>query len=415
MPMIPPASVRQRGLAQFTRVPYGWDTGYKAAQAALRANGTPIRVWLHGHSIMNGEGATDKSTDGFAWLVRNFLVNKFGQSADYFPVTKSAQAGDFSGGAGTWPGGTPPWVINTAPYGYMIGTIRLGPLGFADLSYGGMGGDATWINPGNGTDIATFTTQSWLGNCRAFDIVFPNITAGTPMRWSVDGGAATNLTIGSTGRIEVHQPAGLAGLSDAQHVVLIEGVGASGQPWLSGVTAHKTTRGAAGVQVAHLAANSATFWDYDNNYLTKALLGLDSSTGTVGLGEFPMCPDLVICNWFGLAATPDISPQMILMRLAHYIESLRRANPNCSFIFVSDHTPNGVTTDSTFPLDLYTLSAPNLLAAASQLTDAYNCAWVNVHGAWQGRALANGYVSAGDVHPTTVGHANIAPMITGLL
>lgn len=392
--------IPKKDYSPWVTIPDGWDRGYREAQAALINSGTPIRVWLLGHSIMAGAFAANQSSEGYRWLVRNALVTKYGQSADYFSVTLSQHAADFGAGY-TWNGNEPPWVINTVPFNFGIGNYRVGALGFTAMGYTGMGGAATWINPGNNTDLATFTTQPWLGNCQAFDIVFPNYTAGTSMRWSVDGGATTNITLTADGRNQVLQPAGLAGLSNASHTILIESVGASGQPWLDGIVAHKTTRGAAGVQVAHIAANGAVYPNYDTNYWTNTLLGRDATTGNVGEGAFPMNPDLVICNF-------TVEDGMQQLRLQQMIESLRRANPNCSFIFFADYHPNGMTTDSSYTPDPNSIAYMNYITLTEQVAARYGCVFIDGHSAWQGRALANGYVTTNEIHPNSTGHAHHA-------
>jgi lysophospholipase L1-like esterase len=392
--------------SHWIRTPWGWDDGYREAQAALASNGTPIRVWLHGDSTMAGHYAGNASSEGFRWLIRNHLVAKFGQNADYFGVGLSVDGGDFGAGF-TWNGGTPPWTMNVAPYGYLFGTTKKG----IPLAFGGMNGDCTWVNPGNGTDIATFTTQSWLGNCQAYDVVVPNMTAGTPMRYSVNGGSTTNITLTADARIQVIQAA--TGLTAGLHTVLIEGVGATGQPWLSGVTAYATTRSAAGVQVAHMAMNGSILSNYTSDFLDKVCMGRDAATGTVGAGAFPMCPDLVICN-FLMSETAMFSPDISAQRLAQYIEALRRSNQNCSVILMAMYRPNGVTTDSA-AFDSYALGYWSAIEAYVMVAEQLGCAFVNVHAAWQGRALANGYLTSGEIHPTTAGHQAVANLVTPLL
>ncbi len=389
--------VPRRDFSPYVSAPPDWDIGYRNAQAALINSGTPIDVWFLGHSIMAGAFASNESSEGYRWLARNYLVGKFGQSADYFPVTLSQHAADFGSGF-TWNGGTPPWVIGATPYNFSIGNYRVGSLGYTQLPYSGMGGDASWINPGDGTDLATFTTQSWLGNCQAFDIVAPNYTAGTSMRWSVDGGSTTNITFTADGRNQVLQPAGLAGLSNASHTILFEGVGATGQPWLGGVTAHKTTRGAPGVRVAHLAAHGAVVPNYDQNYWTNTLLGRDAATGTVGAGLFPMNPDLVICS----TTAEDIMGQL---RIQQIIECIRRASPYCSFIFIADYHPNGITTDSSYTPDPNSIAYMNYITMTEDIANRYDCAFVDAHRSWQGRGLELGYTTSNEIHPTSAGHA----------
>lgn len=424
-----------RGTGQWTSVPYGWDTGYKTAQRALASSGTPIRVEFHGHSIMAGYKGTSNlpapsgtgvllTTDAFRWIVRNFLVAKFGRSADYFGVTLSQHGSDF-GGAGTstytWTD-SPPWLLQTAvlqgaPLGFMNGTARVGYVnGVATLealAYSGMGGDGIWFNPGAGQTIATFqhSAATWLETCRAYDLVAPNYTAGTPMSYNVNGAGANNVTLTADGRIQVIQMA--TGLTAGRYDTVIKGVGASGQPWLSGVTAHATTRGAPGVQCAHIGVNAGVLSNMDLNYLTLTCEGVDATSGVVGAGGFPMGSDLVICDCL-LSDTGLFSPDVSTQRFAQWIEAKRRSKANASFIFVIDYRANGVTTDGS-AADGYTLGYPTHVEALLAVAQQQNCAVVNIHDAWQGKGVALGYSVSGNNHPTAPGHAAIAAAINALL
>jgi lysophospholipase L1-like esterase len=413
----------QPGQGQFVSVPYGWDTGYKAAQAALTASGTPIRVWLHGQSIMAGFNATNNMTGCFRWLVRNYLIAKYGRSADYFPVTLSQHFNEMSGvGTATYTYTTPPWLLTVspltaAPFGFFFGNSRVGYLGGSlfstALAYAGMGGDAAWSNPGAGQTIATFqhSVATWLETCQAYDLVCSNRVAGTPESYNVNGAGAVNVTFTADNRIQVIPMA--TGLAAGRYDTVIKGVGASGTANIAGVTAHATTRGAPGVQIAHIAAPSAIMSNMDSTYVNQTLLALDASTGTVGLGGFPMKPDLVINNML-LTDTGAYSPDVSTQRFAQYVEALRRANPNVSIIFLADYNPNGVTTDSA-ALFSYALGYPTHLEALLAVAQQLGCAFINLHDYQQGKGVANGYITSGEVHPTDAGHTTIANLVTSLL
>lgn len=417
-----------RGQGQFVSVPYGWDTGYKAAQSALASSGTPIRVWLHGHSIMSGHVATNTATEGFRWLVRTYLVNKFGRSADYFPVTLSNHFNEMLGiGVGSplaWTTGAPPWLFSTspaanAPIGFVFGNTRIGYVGgsaFAQaFPYSGMGGDVAWFNgPASGTTVATFqhSAATWLETCQAYDVVAPNYTAGSVLSYNVNGAGATNITLLADNRIQIIQAA--TGLTAGRYDTVFKTAGsiASGTAWLSGMTAHATTRGAPGVQVAHLAANSCILSNMDSKYIANTLLGLNAA-GTVGAGGFPLNPHLVISNML-LADCGAFSPDVSTQRFAQFVEGIRRASPNASIIFVADYRPNGITTDGA-AVDSYAQGYPTHVEALLAVAQQLNCAFVSVHDSWQGRGVTNGYIASGQLHPTTAGHAAIANLITPLL
>lgn len=413
--------------SQWVFAPPGWDIGYRTAQAAWAASGTPIRVWFHGASItqgLTGAPATDL-TQCYRWVVRNFLVNKFGRSADYFPVAFSSHYGDSTGvGTNTYSTFTvpPPWLLTTsplaaAPYGFLNGTPRYGYLNgtltFVYNAYGGMGGDATWFGPASGQTIATFqhSVATWLETCQAYDLIVPNLNAGSTLSYNVNGAGATNVTYAADGRIQIISMA--TGLAAGRYDTVLKTVGASVQPWLSGVTAHATTRGAAGVQVAHIGVSTAPLSNMDNNYLTKTAMGVDAGTGTVGAGGFPMGPDLVICDCL-IADSGLFSPDISTQRFAWWISAHRRAKPNASFIFLADYQADGVMSDSP-ATNNYVQGYPTHLEALLAVAGQQSCAFINVHDAWQGKGVGLGYIVSGDPHPTVAGYTAMANLITPLL
>lgn len=419
-----------RGTGQFTFVPPGWDTGYKAAIARNLAGNGPVRVWLHGHSIMSGFKATNTTTDCFRWLVRNYLISKIfgGRSADYFPVTLSNHFNEMLGVGVGGPltfSNNPPWLfsvspLTNAPLGFLFGNVRVGYVAGTPfvqaLPYSGMGGDCTWFNgPAAGTTVATFqhSVATWLETCQAYDVVVPNLTAGAVLSYNVNGAGANTITLTADNRIQIIQAATGLAPGKVDTVFKTAGAIASGSAWLSGVTAHATTRGAQGVQIAHLAANSAVLSNMDSKYRDYTLLGLDTATGTVGLGGFPLVPDLVICNML-LADSGTYSPDLSTRRFAQYVEALRRANPNVTVLFTADYNPNGVTTDGP-AVYAYSAGYPTHLEALLAVAGQMNCGFANIHDSWQGRGVGQGYITSGEIHPLNPGHLAMANLVTSML
>jgi hypothetical protein len=419
-----------KGQSQFVTAPLDWDRGYRIAQARNAAGGGPIRVWLQGHSIMSGHKATITATDCFRWLIRNFLVAKYGRSADFFPVTLSDHFNEMLGvGVGgplTWTGGgAPPWLFSVsplanAPLGFLFGNDRVGYVAgspFAQrLPYSGMGGDCIWFNgPAAGTTVATFqhSAATWLENCQAYDVVAPNLTAGAVLTYNVNGAGANTITLTADQRIQIIQAA--TGLAAGRYdtVFKTSGLIASGSAWLSGVVAHATTRGAPGVQIAHLAANSAVLSNMDSKYISSTLLALDAATGTPGLGGFPLKPDLIISDML-LSDSGTYSPDVSTQRFAQFVEACRRANPYVSIIFLIDYNPNGVTTDSPAVFS-YSFGYPTHVETLKAVADQLACSLVNIHDAWQGRGAASGYITSGDIHPLNPGHLAAFNLVSPLL
>lgn len=381
-------------------LPKGWDTGWKAAQAA---QGSALAgVLLLGDSIGIGQGSgatgcSDWWTKSYYNLIRTSLTSRFSSRSDFF---SSADSQDFFSTVGGGQGTTSFWTVSS--------TGRV------------------WVHPAGMTYAPTFTDTGVANKlvftspyaCTDLDILYWDQSPATnTWTYSVDGGAdvtVTNTTAFISRKIQ------LTGLANSVHTLRFgnQNNGTSNQSslWIWGVNAYPTNAArTSGVGFARLAHSGYGVLNWLQSYrptdVVATLQGKQSAA--TGFG-FPSQPALCIIGLGvnDLQATSGI--EMFREGLRRMIQSLRRGSPSCSIVLVGYCVPDGTYSDMS--LTIANVQSWGLyLGAMRDLAERHTCAFLNIQAKWGSTPQTQGFLGSSNVHPTDAGHQDIANSLLSIL
>lgn len=356
-------------------LPDGWDSGWKAAKDL---NPRPS-VAMIGDSISVGVSGAGY-TGCFSEQVYRMLVAQLGSSADYYAAQMGYLGGDTNGG---------PW--STLQNGATL-TRYTGSSGWMGFLYS---------NLLTAVASQTFTTPY---PCTALDIIYWDSFAAAASTWGyqIDGGATQTVTNGATNTIK---KISISGLPYAIHTVAWGWQSANAAAAMQGIVTYRSPA-SAGLLFARHNASGAGIADIAGTYWN----GQNFSWPAV----FPIAPHLALID----LVTNDINNNVTIANFTkgvhQLIRALRRAQPNCSLLWLvpsyPDHTIDDVNTGFANDAVAYTYHVELL-----RLAQLYGFGLVNFHTKWGSTPYGAGLLPNNDVHPTAAGQADIFATIAPLL
>jgi hypothetical protein len=394
--------------AKYLYTPQGWDDVWRTALAAQAT--TPVGVTFNGDSITQGYTASDFLTKSYPGLIRANLLARAGVSlhGDFYATYDSDDFVNAYTGGGTFPWqGIPPWVITVNPGG---GARVYAMVGFTLI--------AQW--PGviaSGTEMAKFTPPY---NTNALDIVYWNLGAGGgTWYYSIDGAAAVAVTHTGTAGVARVQLRSLT--SGVAHVIRIAGQSGTNVATAQGIMAYNTQSGnppAGGVWFGRLAWGGATISALGKTTTGNPVDHLALFANTTPIGP-PLGPSLIFNAFIaGDAIVDSVGNRNGLDHFQYnqrrFLEACRQAIPFASQMFVVPMLSDSYYSDSNnIPL------AQNYhlwIARKKQIADEENCALANFQALYGQTPVASGFQkSAGDIHPSDLGHSTYATPILGVV
>jgi lysophospholipase L1-like esterase len=200
-------------------LPDGWDAGLKNGIASSQSNAGPLRIACFGDSITLGQMGTDVLLNGFPWLLRQALIQRYGLYGDHWCA---AQNGTLNGTSAYFPftfAGTGA-VGQQDGYGYQQ---AYNPTGF------GTAHDITFqlVNGAPNSLSYPFT---------GLDIVLAHFNASGTFTWNVDGAGATTHTNTTNDGLLEFLP--IRGLAAGSHTVVFSNTSAVTALTLAGITTY---------------------------------------------------------------------------------------------------------------------------------------------------------------------------------
>lgn len=355
-------------------LPGGWDTGWKAAKAA--SGTTPCWITAIGDSISAGQKATSYLTQGFTAILRDALQTAYGKYADFYNSTMADSLN----------------LVNTPPLPWTFtgGSGAVSSTGFSSTLQFSAAGSATFVTP---------------KACTALDLFYHDVAAGS-FTWTVDGGSATTVTQTLTGGVRRISLG--SGLANTTHTVVFTWV--SGLVRLAGAGSVYGTTGIGCGHVPVAALQSQTY------LLTgDAPQGNSVGRATNQTAGYPSAPHLLMLE-MGVndIASGNVGPDQWFFTYQRLIRGLRRSRPAASIVIVSPAGGNTFYGDGGI---LFTNADQwiNMVAAHRRLAEVEQCAHLNIDAKWGSTPVAQGFVTAGDVHPTIAGHADIGAELVRIL
>jgi hypothetical protein len=387
-------------------LPDGWDTGWKAAKAAVGSS--PQVVAYLGDSIGAGCRASDGPSKGLCGLLRTYLTGLYGSYGDFYNQFLSNSLG--SGYAGTYP-----WTYQANWNSGGAGAL------------GSYGSNSSALAFGTTGDVAFATPYA----CTALDLIARDTLSGGPWTWqyNVDKSDGTGLTTytlgGGTALNGSIYRVSLSGLASATHTVRIGNANVSGGLQLSGALTYQP-----GASAGILFANNAISGGYSYHFANgvdpagrpwQAWQGTykSNSTTTIKTGfGYPAGASLAFLEW-GINDCASFQPpdEMFFHTSHRIIQALRRASPNCSIVILIPCNPDPDSSDSPgfFGTQANNKRWPLYIRMLYQLAQAYTCALVNIHAKWGETPYASGFIGSADPHPIDAGYADIAATIESVL
>lgn len=355
-------------------LPDGWDTGWKASKAT--AGSTPIWVTACGDSITAGQKSTTYLTQGFCSILRDALQAKYGSYADFHNATLVDSLN----------------LVNVPPLPWTFtGAFTLSTsTGFGGTLQTTAAGTATYVTP---------------KACTAVDLYYYDLIAGS-WSWTLDGGAPTTVTPPANGGVKKISIG--SGLANTTHTIVIT--------WISGVlriAGASSVYSSTGVGFGHIGVGGlqTTAYISTGDTAQSNLIG----RGTTEVVGFPNTPHLLMigmgindCN------TQNIGPEQWFYTYRRLILGARRTRPGTSVLLFSPAAGDSIYGDGG-ALMTNGNDWGSYVAAARRLAMVENCAHLDTHAKWGSTPVAQGFVTAGDVHPTIAGHADIAGDLTGVI
>ncbi len=367
-------------LKPFCYVPNGWDTGWRTGLA--NRGSTPAAMLAIGDSMTIGSGAdlSNLVTQPYFWLLRSSLVSSYGLNSD---VWTPGNDGFITAGiitlTGSWGGG-----------------FNMHPDSFPTLTTASL----TWAPP------AAFT---------AFDIIHIPFTNGSTFTYAVDGGATNTVNVTTNGGYPTRTS--VTGLSNATHSVVLANWSVNTPTQIQALISYPSGSATSGISFFNCSRTGIG----SNNWR-----GCSGWTGAISAGTptgfgLPYRADLVLIN-MGVnellgpgGATLD--PDNYYYCWRRLIQAVRRGTPNCSIMFVSACVPDANFSDAG---DWSSSGAnsqfwPLYIRQQYNLATEFNCALVNFEVKWTETPLGLGFLQTTNVHPTVVGHTDMANTILPLI
>lgn len=394
-------------------LPDGWDSGWKAARAAVGS--TPAQVMVIGDSDAQGFNTTNHMTKAFPYLLRDKLVAKYGSYADYYPITHSARYETIT--VGPAPAGTQPWTFDTT-WG-TNGSLNLNGLGFTMFQDGVGTYPATWVNAGTGTFVTPYA-------CTDFDLIYHDFNTTTTWKYNVDNAAGAGLvTVTNDGRNSMRRVP-VTGQTNAVHTVRFGASGSALALGLNGVVTYNVANAKArGIGFANISGLGMRVLDW----MTSVNAMPDDRIRQLQ-GRYKTAPATTLETGFGFPTQPHLaiielgindcqySGGLVQFRsgLRRMCDAIRRGRDNSSILFLICPNPDANTTDigvggAFARAESWSLYADQIYGIAAE----YQAAVLNVHADWMSTPVAQGFVNAFDPHPNDVGHQNIADTIASIV
>ena len=393
----------------------GWDAAYKAAIANQGA--ALAGMAFIGDSITAGQMSPSSSTAdvlslGWVGVFKATLLARLGNSlgAEYFPISVYSPNAAHAPGSGTFT--TSPWSnISGAASTY---STHLGMAAFCAASQAFPTGNATFSPPLGTTEV---------------DIHYVDYSSGT-WQYSVDGGAAVTITttgpgtqVGAIGKVVK-----ITGLSaGTTHTVAIGNSSGSNVLNIQGCSAVYTAAAGIGIGRLSIPEMKAVDWTCTAGVATGPYNSVSMPTDRIAClsGQSPQGNGGTLAGGFGFPTAPaaavvgyginDSSYGSAILpygrALGRIIQSLRRGYANCSILLLALNNPDAYSDNSSASPNGRTANYYAYKEAMKNVALAYNCNFLDVDAIWGQSPVGQGYEAAGNLHPTTAGHAAIASYV----
>jgi lysophospholipase L1-like esterase len=397
---------------QFLSLPVGWDTAWKAAKTLIGSQ--RVNVVAIGDSITAGQNSTDIMLDSWFAKFRAAMLAQYNNAlgGDHYGLLYAASQGLSTA--------TPPLVtsgVNSTDWtAFYCGFNR------------GLFAGQTTLTP----YIACTPPYNVVG----FDILYIDYAAGT-WTWNIDGAANTTVTTTGPGTSAgaIVKKTSIAGLASAAHTLNINtsSVGVNTCNIL-GVTGYASTTGLCFANMGWTGMGLFTGQNTNNSLADTGKFPPDRLAlyqgyqGTTvapsqlsGLG-FPSQPDLAIISFGVNDANQSVTRANFRDALDRLVYSLRYGKADaCSIIICAQYTADGNAASATVVTNEDYTSAGvtsyrDIKAAMIEVAAAQNCAFVDVHGAFGRKPVANGWIhNATDIHPSVAGYLKIANLLGSII
>jgi len=416
--------------APWVTLPYNWYAGpWFTGQPNLSS--TPMWVLFDGDSVTNGANTTSGAgflAVGWPDQLRASILASLGAGVygDYYPM----------------------WSYTTGTSGAQDPQNEgFGVLLTAETDCEGGFGTCFNQNSSNAwfQTVTTASIPGWTSaSVTGFDLVYYDYGVCT-WEFTIDGGQGGSPTVSGatwTGSAwQVTNSGGgraagnvkkvtVRGLSAASHVIEYGQVSTGGDNMVLGISLFTGSTGGAGFvrsaysgrrsvdSAAPSGANVAysglnTFPD-DRPALWSGYGPTDASAQiTPTPFGFPAQPTLAfICYGINDAAC-SINPEATRDAIWRKIIAIRRGVPNANIGIVAMCYPDIHNSDNALNGngDHYARWKKVLQTLAAD----YDCAYIDIDAKWGGTPVGQGFMTSGNVHPTSAGHADIASVIAGII
>lgn len=379
-------------------LPKGWDTEWQSAKTNLAS--TPAWITFFGDSVTVGANTSDWNVNPFAQLIRTNLLNTYSKYADFYPTTYSAA---WATSVSETFNGTPPWVVNKTS-GLVWNTHAWNKL--------------PGYNASSVVAEMTFTTPY---ACTSLDILYMDYTSGT-WTYTVDAGSPVTVTTikGGTGSDAVIKRISLTGLANTTHTIVLGNSSGANVGLYLGIV---TYAGSTGIGFANFGYGAGSLNDYSgsttwpNEDRVTFFSGVNPQSlpfGNTYTFSIPTQPQLAIIAFGINDCVSSVSTVTFSSILGRYITALRLGNPNASILLLGNCMPNTAHSDVISGVS-NGINFPNYTAVMLTQAQANNCAFVNINERWGQTPAGQQFMKRNDVHPTNVGHVDIANLINTII
>ncbi len=369
-------------LKPFCYVPNGWDTAWRAALANRAV--TPASVVALGDSMTVGTGAdvANLFTQPYFWLLRATLISSYGLNSDSWLFANDGLI-------------TP-------------GILTFGGSWSSGSAYGGHAN----VFPSNTSSTVTIAPPSAF---TAFDFVHVPFVNGSTLTYAIDGGATNTINVATNGGYAVR--VSVTGLANTTHSVAFANISAGSATQFQAFITYPSGTATSGISFFNCSRTGAGCAGYRTG---RNWQGAISSGTPTGFG-LPYRADLMMVN-MGVNELLGPGGQKLDPEDYHYtwrktIQALRRGTPNASVLLIAACVPESVSSDAG---DWSTAGANSqwwqlYTDRLHMLGLAFNCAVVNFGAKWGETPLGQGFLQTTNVHPTIVGHQDMANTILPLI
>jgi GDSL-like Lipase/Acylhydrolase family len=381
----------------YTFLPQNWNAGWLAAKVA--SGSAPAWITFLTDSIGSGlHPCSDCVLKSYIGVIRTTLNLTYGYYADYYPAWGLSPDDDASMV-------NCPWTAMNTGAGATL-SVDSGK-GWHKLSTNGAAATSTYMHQ-------TFTTPL---ACTAMDLFYVDANAGT-WNYSVDGGANVPVVNagGAAGARSVKKVS-ITGLANAIHTIAV-GFAPQAVCMPLGVACYY---GTTGIGTARWTNGSVRADDYVNSVLAQtgpvnrfALIGGENpqkdGQSTFGTFGFPTAPHLFVYSLGINDSAGGGLASNTLLGAASSIEGLRRGRPNASVLLLLPCNP-GPSADGVG----FAGNWPTWRQAYLDLALTYGCAFIDIGQRWGQTPYGQGFLTTNSVHPSDLGHADIAAAVLSVI